>query len=61
VDPEEMERTFNMGVGMIAILPAHDVDRALAVLAARHVDAWPIGEIVAGEGEVKMMGEYATA
>ncbi|MEV0644759.1 phosphoribosylformylglycinamidine cyclo-ligase [Phytomonospora sp. NPDC050363] len=58
VDPEEMERTFNMGVGMIAIIPAHDVDRALAVLAARHVDAWTIGEIVAGEGEVRMMGEY---
>ncbi|WP_373316581.1 phosphoribosylformylglycinamidine cyclo-ligase [Phytomonospora endophytica] len=60
VDPEEMERTFNMGVGMIAILPAHDVDRALALLAARHVEAWPVGEIVAGDGDVRMMGTYAS-
>ena len=27
-----------MGVGMVAVLPADDVDRALAVLTARHVD-----------------------
>ena len=33
----EMEKTFNMGVGMVAVLPPDDVDRALAVLTARHV------------------------
>lgn len=45
VDRAEMERTFNMGVGMVAVLPADDVDRALAVLTARHVDAWVLGEV----------------
>ena len=40
-----MEKTFNMGVGMVAVLPADDVDRALAVLTARHVDAWVLGEV----------------
>ena len=45
VERPEMERTFNMGVGMVAVLPADDVDRALAVLTARHVPAWVLGQV----------------
>jgi len=45
VDRPEMERTFNMGVGMVAVVAADDADRALAVLTARHVPAWVLGEI----------------
>jgi amidophosphoribosyltransferase len=37
VEQAEMERTFNMGVGMVALVPPADLDRALAVLTARHV------------------------
>ena len=40
VEQDEMERTFNMGVGMVAVLAAADADRALAVLMGRHVSAW---------------------
>jgi phosphoribosylformylglycinamidine cyclo-ligase len=40
-----MERTFNMGVGMVAVLPEEDVDRAQAVLTARHVENWVIGRV----------------
>jgi phosphoribosylformylglycinamidine cyclo-ligase len=45
VERAEMEKTFNMGIGMIAVLPADDVDRALAMLTARHVEAWVLGEV----------------
>ena len=45
VDRAEMEKTFNMGVGMVAVLPASDVDRALAVLTARHVPSWVLGSV----------------
>ncbi|MCT2585957.1 phosphoribosylformylglycinamidine cyclo-ligase [Actinophytocola gossypii] len=45
VDRAEMERTFNMGVGMVAVVAPEDVDRTLAVLTARHVPAWVLGEI----------------
>ncbi|HEY7596367.1 MAG TPA: AIR synthase-related protein, partial [Actinophytocola sp.] len=45
VERHEMERTFNMGVGMVAVVAPEDVDRALAVLTARHVPAWILGEI----------------
>lgn len=45
VETEEMERTFNMGVGMVAVVTAEDVDRALAMLTARHLPAWVLGEV----------------
>jgi phosphoribosylformylglycinamidine cyclo-ligase len=51
VERAEMEKTFNMGVGMVAVLPPDDVDRALAVLTARHVPAWVLGEVTRSTGE----------
>lgn len=45
VERAEMERTFNMGVGMVAVVDPADVDRALAMLTARHVPAWVLGEV----------------
>jgi len=41
----EMEKTFNMGIGMVAIVAREDVDRALAMLTARHLPAWVLGDI----------------
>jgi phosphoribosylformylglycinamidine cyclo-ligase len=60
VERAEMERTFNMGVGMVAVLPPDDVDRALAVLTARHVPAWVLGEVGrAGDGpRVELRGDH---
>ena len=61
VSLEEMEKTFNMGDGMIAVVAPEDRERALAMMAARHVDAWELGTIrAAGEGEerVIMNGEH---
>jgi phosphoribosylformylglycinamidine cyclo-ligase len=60
VDRDEMERTFNMGVGMVAVVAAEDADRALALLTARHVDAWLVGEVLTGEGDVRMVGTNAS-
>lgn len=45
IERAEMESTFNMGVGMVAIIAPEDVDRALAVLTARHLPGWVLGEI----------------
>ncbi|ASU80459.1 phosphoribosylformylglycinamidine cyclo-ligase [Actinopolyspora erythraea] len=47
----EMERTFNMGVGMVAVVAAEDVDRALAVSTARHLPAWVLGEVTKDAGD----------
>ncbi|GGK35788.1 phosphoribosylformylglycinamidine cyclo-ligase [Pilimelia terevasa] len=54
----EMEATFNMGVGMFAVVAAEDADRALAFLTNRGVAAWHAGEIVEGTGEVRMTHSY---
>jgi phosphoribosylformylglycinamidine cyclo-ligase len=64
VAAEEMERTFNLGIGMVAVLPADDADRALAVLMGRHVDAWVVGEVSAVDtpadsGAVRLIGTPA--
>jgi phosphoribosylformylglycinamidine cyclo-ligase len=41
----EMERTFNMGVGMIAVLAAHDADAGCRRLAEMGIDAWVCGSV----------------
>ncbi len=62
VAAEEMERTFNLGVGMIAVVAPDDADRALATLLARHVPAWIAGTVAAGEsgalGTVQLVGHH---
>jgi phosphoribosylformylglycinamidine cyclo-ligase len=58
VDDGEMEATFNMGVGMFAIVSSDDADRAMAYLTGRGVEAWQVGEVIEGTGQVQMMGQY---
>jgi phosphoribosylformylglycinamidine cyclo-ligase len=58
IENAEMESTFNMGVGMFAIVSAEDADRALAFLAGRGIEAWQAGEIIEGSGMVQMIGQH---
>jgi phosphoribosylformylglycinamidine cyclo-ligase len=58
IEDHEMEQTFNMGVGMFAIVSSDDADRAMAYLTGRGVEAWQVGEVIEGTGEVQMMGQY---
>jgi phosphoribosylformylglycinamidine cyclo-ligase len=46
VAPDEMERTFNLGVGMVAVLPEAAAAAAVELLQARGVDAWVAGEVI---------------
>ena len=50
VAPEEMERTFNLGVGMVAVVPAAAADGAVRLLRERGVDAWVAGDIGPANG-----------
>ncbi|MCF6523602.1 phosphoribosylformylglycinamidine cyclo-ligase [Streptomyces sp. JJ36] len=62
VEPAELEKTLNMGVGMAAVVPPGSVDAALATLAERGVDAWVAGEITErgdADAAVTLTGEYA--
>lgn len=63
VERLELEKTLNMGVGMMAVVPADSVDVALTTLADRGVEAWVSGEITeraAGDAEaVTLTGDHA--
>ena len=52
IPEREMFNTFNMGVGMIAVVPAEEADKALETLRANGEDAYALGEIVEGEGVI---------
>ena len=52
VPRDEMYRTFNMGLGLVAVVAPKDEAEALAVLKARGLDAWTVGTIEqSGPGE----------
>jgi phosphoribosylformylglycinamidine cyclo-ligase len=53
VPREEMDRTFNLGVGMCAIVAEKAVDTALNTLREHDQHAWILGEIVPGAGEAR--------
>ncbi|MFE5794452.1 phosphoribosylformylglycinamidine cyclo-ligase [Streptomyces sp. NPDC056503] len=62
VERLELEKTLNMGVGMMAVVPAESVDAALATLADRGLDAWVAGEITERGDKnsgAELVGDYA--
>ena len=54
INQKEMFRTFNMGIGFIAIVRAEHADTAVAVLSVNARNAHPIGEITHGSGRVQL-------
>ncbi len=46
ISERDMFNTYNMGVGMAAVVPAAQADEALAILRENGADAYRIGEIV---------------
>jgi phosphoribosylformylglycinamidine cyclo-ligase len=58
IPADEMERVFNLGVGMVAVVAPADADRALELLAGRGLPSWLIGEIVDGSGTARLTGQH---
>jgi phosphoribosylformylglycinamidine cyclo-ligase len=59
VAPDDMEQTFNLGVGMVAVVAAAHESAAIDLLARRGAPAWRLGEIRLGSGQVTLTGAYA--
>ena len=51
VPEEEMYRTFNMGIGMMALVPENEVEDIMQQFTALGETPFLIGEIVAGAGD----------
>jgi phosphoribosylformylglycinamidine cyclo-ligase len=50
VEDAEMLRTFNLGLGMVAVLGADSLDAAREVASGHGVESWVIGKVEAREG-----------
>ena len=49
VPRSDLERTLNMGVGFVAVLPEAQADRAIEVSEASGIRAWRLGEVTVEE------------
>lgn len=52
IDDDEMERVFNMGIGMALVFNPQFENSIRRMLADAGIESWPIGEITAGKREV---------
>ncbi len=56
VGDEEMARVFNLGIGMVVVVPPAATDAALVALAGAGHQPVVIGDLVAGAGRVRFSG-----
>jgi phosphoribosylformylglycinamidine cyclo-ligase len=55
IEQPEMRRTFNCGVGMIAVVDPADFGAAVDILQSHGETAWRLGQIAAGAGGVEFI------
>ena len=56
VDPPEMFKTFNMGIGMALVLPKNEILKAQKRLSKKFdLKSWVIGEIIPGRKRVEVV------
>ena len=53
VAQDEMMRTFNMGLGMLVVVPAAQLKKAQAILRRANERYYIVGRIVKGERKVQ--------
>ena len=53
---KEMFTTFNMGIGLVAVIGRNDVARAQKILRRFRLSSHEIGAVTAGGNEVKIPG-----
>jgi phosphoribosylformylglycinamidine cyclo-ligase len=54
ISDEEMARVFNLGLGMLAVVPPDGALHAVDVTRAAGHESWLVGELVDGHGEVRI-------
>jgi phosphoribosylformylglycinamidine cyclo-ligase len=54
VSDDEMAHVFNLGIGMLAVVPPEAVEAALDTVRSAGHEAWPIGSVIEGHGRVSL-------
>ncbi len=57
VADSEMARVFNLGIGMVAVVPPGAADQAQRILAEQGRPATVVGQVVAGGGQITLKGD----
>ena len=57
VSEEEMQKVFNLGIGMVIVVPADQSSGTIEIAARNGHEAWEIGEVMIGDGEVQWATE----
>jgi len=57
IAPDEMAKVFNLGIGMIVVVPPSDAFKALDVARSHGHRAMEIGRIVKGDQRVRLVGD----
>jgi len=53
IEPAEMERVFNLGIGMVLVVGSYFADSIRQQLKRSGVESWPIGWVREGSGRVE--------
>jgi len=57
ISQKEMFRTFNMGLGMIAVVSPSDKDRLMQYLNSKGEKSYLIGNVIKGKKAVSFLGD----
>ncbi|HAK62438.1 MAG TPA: phosphoribosylformylglycinamidine cyclo-ligase, partial [Alphaproteobacteria bacterium] len=55
ISEAEMLKTFNCGVGMVAVVAQDQAEEVMALLGGQGETVFPIGRLVAGSGEARVV------
>lgn len=55
VTDAEMERVFNLGMGMVAVVPEGRHEDAIDTIRRAGHDCWLVGEVVSGHGQTRLV------
>jgi phosphoribosylformylglycinamidine cyclo-ligase len=55
VEEMEMYRVFNMGIGMVVVIPPKDINAARSIMARSGINSWVIGTIINGNKKVRLI------